>query len=443
MRIAVVGSGVSGLLAARLLADEHDVHLFESEKSLGGHALTVDASLNGISYPVDVGFMVYNERTYPNFTRLLKYLNVPTRASDMSFSVRCDRTGQEYNGSSLSGFFARRSNLVRPSHLLMLRDVLRFFRESPREANSLSPDETVGQYLVRKRLGVEFRDLYLLPMAASIWSAPALQVLDFPARFLIRFFHNHGLLQVANHPTWRTIVGGSRFYVNAIAQPFIERVRLNTPVRSVRRTANGVIITTDASSAEEFDAVVMATHADITLRLLADVSEREVEILSAFPYQQNQATLHTDASLLPRRKRAWASWNYLVPRDASLPVAITYDLSRLQGHQTSTPICLTLNRGIEAAATSMLQSFTFHHPLYEPRSLAAQARHDEINGQRNTYFCGAYWGNGFHEDGVNSALAVGRWFGKSLETCKVASMKAELNTDDSPPCSIASAANST
>jgi predicted NAD/FAD-binding protein len=423
MRIAVVGTGVSGLVAARLLCDEHDVHVFESERVAGGHALTIPAEAFGGSHPVDVGFMVYNERTYPNFVELLKFLDVPTRESDMSFSVRCNRTGQEYNGSSLGGFFARRSNLFRPSHYRMLADVLKFFREAPRDVEGLAADETLGHYVERNGYSHVFRSLYLLPMAASIWSAPPQNVLDFPAHFLIRFFRNHGLLQVANHPTWRTIVGGSTVYVNAISQPYRDRMRLNTPVRAVRRTEHGAIVVTDQAGEEAFDAVIMATHADITLRLLQDADVREREILEAFPYQENTAVLHTDAGLLPRRKQAWASWNYLVPGDASLPVAITYDLSRLQGHKTPTPICLTLNRGTEARPETILRELSFHHPLFGTRSLPAQARHDEINACRNTYFCGAYWGNGFHEDGVNSALVVARRFGKSLQTCKAASTK--------------------
>ncbi len=443
MRIAVVGTGVSGLTAARLLSDRPEVHVFESESTPGGHALTVDARAFGKSQPVDVGFMVYNEVTYPHFTRLLALLNVPTRVSDMSFSVRCDRTGQEYNGSSLNGLFARRSNLARPSHWRMLRDVARFFNEAPRDAATMSVEETTRAYVARKRLGAEFRTLYLIPMAASIWSAPADAILEFPALFLIRFFENHGLLRATGHLEWRTIVGGSRVYVTALSLPFRDNIRLNTPVRAVSRTERGAIVTTDDAGAEEFDAVVMATHADITLRLLQDADEREIEVLAAFPYQANAATLHTDAALLPSRRRAWASWNYLVPRDPGAATAITYDLSRLQGHSTPSPICLTLNRGGAARGDTVLRELMFHHPLYEPRSTAAQGRHGEVNGRRNTYFCGAYWGNGFHEDGVASALAATRPLGTSLDTCTAASMKAELSIAASGRSRIDSVASCT
>lgn len=442
MNIAVVGAGVSGLVAARLLCDQHDVCLFESAPSLGGHALTLDVDVFGARHSVDVGFMVYNDRTYPNFVKLLTQHDVPTRESDMSFSVRCDRSGQEYNGSSLNGLFARRTNLFRPSFLRMLRDIGRFFRDAPRDLPNLADEETVGSYVDRKGMGDAFCSHYLMPMAASIWSAPPRRVLEFPARFLIQFFQNHGLLQVTGHPKWRTIVGGARSYVERLASAYRHKIRLNAEVLAVSRTAHGVTVTTADGRPEAFDAVVMATHADITLRLLSDADDRETEILRAFPYQKNQAILHTDTQLLPARRQAWASWNYLVPTDPSGPVAITYDLSRLQGLRTPSPILLTLNRGTSVAPEKVLRELSFRHPVFDAHSLAAQRRHDEINGRRNTYFCGAYWGNGFHEDGVNSAVAVARRFGKSLQTCGAASMRGGWNTADTVLSSIGSAAAS-
>jgi predicted NAD/FAD-binding protein len=364
---------------------------------------------------IDTGFMVFNHRTYPNFTRLLRLLGIEERDSDMSFSVRCDRTGLEYQGSSLNGLFAQRSNLVRPAFYRMLRDILRFNRESLELLKEDDDRLTLGEYLERERYGREFVEHYLVPMGAAIWSARPSKFYEFPARFLVGFLHNHGLLQLRDRPVWKTIPGGAKRYVDALLKPLQDRIRLSVPVQKVTPTEEHVSVQPGHGPAETFDHVVLATHADQTLRLLANPTAAEREILGAFPYQQNECVLHTDASLLPRRRRAWASWNYGIPREEGQPVTLTYDVNRLQGLGTPGPVCVTLNNAQKIGRQHMLQQIQYEHPVFTPGAVAAQRRHDEINGARRVYFCGAYWGYGFHEDGVNSALAVCRHFGIGLE----------------------------
>ncbi len=430
MRIAVIGAGVSGNVVARLLADEHEVWLFEAGDYAGGHTNTVSFDAWGQSWHVDTGFMVFNDRTYPNFVRLLHGLGVAAQDSDMSFSVSCERTGLEYQGSSLNGLFAQRRNLVRPSFYGMLRDIMRFNREAPKLLDADVDSLTLGQYLDRSGLGREFVDHYLIPMTAAIWSAQPRAVLDFPAHFLIGFFRNHGLLQVWDRPQWKTIPGGAQRYVAALLAPLADRVRLNCPVSRVVRHVDYVEVTTRGGSPERFDAVVCAAHADQTLEMLADADEMERQVLTAFPYQRNDAVLHTDVSILPRRRRAWASWNYHLSPEPHSPATVTYDLSRLQRVNSPEPILLTLNDGGRTDPAKVIQRIRYHHPAYGPDSIAAQKRHVDLNGRRRTWFCGAYWGYGFHEDGVRSALAVARCFGKGLEICTVASTKAGLGIAD-------------
>jgi predicted NAD/FAD-binding protein len=423
MKIAVIGSGISGLLTARLLAADHDVHVLEAERYPGGHANTVSCEAFGRAYAVDTGFMVFNDRTYPNFVRLLQMLDVPARKSDMSFSVRSDRSGLEYQGSSLGGLFAQRRNLVRPSFYRMLLDVLRFNRQSVELMQSDDDALELGQYLEQHRYSREFIEHYLIPMGAAIWSAPPERFRQFPARFIIRFFHNHGLLTVRNHPQWKTVQDGARQYVAALTRPFASRIRLNCRVMSVRRHPDRVAVTTQLGGLEDFDAIVLAAHSDQSLAMLADASPLEREILGAIAYQRNETVLHIDSSQLPRCQRAWASWNYRIPPEDGQPVVLTYNLNRLQGHESPDPICVTLNGTRWIDPRLILQRIEYHHPVYSREALAAQKRFHEINGKNRTYFCGAYWGHGFHEDGVNSALAVGESFGKRLESCIVASTK--------------------
>jgi predicted NAD/FAD-binding protein len=410
------------MLAARLLSDEHDVHLFEAGDYVGGHTHTLGVELQGNRYPADTGFMVFNDRTYPNFVRMLELLKIPSRDSDMSFSVRCDRTGLEYQGGTVFGLFAQRRNLFRPSFYRMLRDILRFNREAPRLLDSEDESITLDGYLHENRYSRQFLDHYLAPMGASIWSTPPGEFRQFPARYTVGFMQNHGLLQLRDRPQWKTIVGGATRYVEALIAPFSDRVRLNCPVTCVQRREGQVLVTSRKDEPEVFDSVVLAAHADQSLAMLADPSAAEQEILSAIPYQANEILVHTDTRLLPRTTRAWASWNYHVEDFDQQSVILTYNLNLLQGHRAAETILETLNPAEAIDPTKVLERMTYHHPVYSVRAMEAQRRYREINGQRHTYYCGAYWGYGFHEDGVRSALAVADCFGKSLETCIAASM---------------------
>lgn len=419
MRIAVIGSGISGMLVARLLAESHEVHVFEANDYLGGHTNTIEVEVLGRSYSLDTGFMVFNHRTYPNFIRMLRWLDIPEQESDMSFSVRCLRTGLEYQSGSLNGLFAQRRNLLRPAFYRMLRDVLRFNREALSLVEREGEGVSLGEFLERHRFSRQFTDDYLVPMGASIWSARPVGFLEFPARFILRFFANHGLLTVRGHPPWKTIRGGAIQYVRALMRPLADRVHLGCPVTSVSRHEQYVCITAATDHPEQFDAVVMAAHADQTLQMLADASAAEREVLAAFRYQDNEAVVHTDATLLPQRQRAWASWNCRIPRQTDRPVVLTYDLRRLQQHDAPEPICLTLNDAEVIDPATILHRIMYQHPVFSGAALTAQNRYAEINGKRRTYFCGAYWGYGFHEDGVNSALAVAKCFGKDLDRCTI------------------------
>jgi len=421
MKIAVIGTGISGMLVARMLDADHEVHVFEANDYLGGHTNTIEVEAFGRRYRLDTGFMVFNHRTYPNFIRMLRLLDIAEQDSDMSFSVRCLRTGLEYQGSSLGGLFAQRRNLVRPAFYRMLLEVLQFNRKARELVEQEEDTVSLGDFLDRHRFSDYFTDYYLVPMGASIWSARPRDFREFPARFLVRFFDNHGLLTVRDHPQWKTIPGGASNYAKALMRPLAGHVRLGCGVTAVRRQQPHVMVTTETEPPEAFDAVVMAAHADQTLAMLTDASDAEREILGAFPYQENEAIVHTDPSLLPQRRRAWASWNCCIPREADRPVVLTYNLNRLQCHESPEPLLLTLNRAEAIDSAKILHRITYHHPVFTAASPSAQKRYAEINGKRNTYFCGAYWGHGFHEDGVNSALAVGSCFGKDLDSCTVAS----------------------
>lgn len=422
-RIAVVGAGVSGLVAARLLATRHEVVLYEAGDYLGGHANTVQFTAYGRQFAADTGFMVCNDRNYPNFTRLLAALGVDLQDSDMSFAVRSEEADFEYQGSSLAGLFAQRANLLRTRFWRMLADIARFNRQALRDCRSDSPallDDTelsLRDYVRRGGFGDDFWRHYLLPMTAAIWSAPAEDVGAFPAAFLLRFFNNHGLLELRNRPQWKTIPGGSRRYVAAIAAGLRDSgsVRLSTPIGQVRRSGAGVIVEPRDEPPEWFDGAVLATHAPRTLAMLADATDEERRALSAFPYQPNRAVLHTDASFLPRRRAAWASWNYLVTGDPRRPVAVTYDLNRLQRLGAPGPICVTLNPPRDVAQSHHLAEFAYDHPLFSRHSIAAQGLHERLHDDGRVVFAGAYWGNGFHEDGVNSALVACRRFGVTMD----------------------------
>lgn len=406
MRLAIVGTGIAGLAAAHRLHPSHDITVFEAGAHIGGHTHTHDIELGGRHWAIDTGFIVFNDWTYPNFIALMNELGVESQLSSMSFSVRCEKTGLEYNGTTLNTLFAQRRNLFSPSFHRMIRDILRFNREAPGFLEAGDDHTRLGDYLTANRYRQEFREHYIIPMGAAIWSAAPGDMLDFPARYFIRFFHNHGMLSVDDRPQWRVIRGGSRSYVEPLTAPFRERIHLNTPVIRIIRDEKGVTVQTATGSEARFDAVVLACHSDQALAMLDEPSHVEREILGAIPYQENETILHTDASVLPRAKRAWAAWNYHIPREARDRVAVTYDMNILQGLEAPETFCVTLNYSDRIDADRILKRLTYHHPAYTPAGIAAQARHAEISGINRTYYAGAYWGFGFHEDGVKSGLRV-------------------------------------
>ena len=403
MKIAVIGGGIAGNVAAHHLAREHRVTLFEAGSHLGGHTHTHDIERAGRHYAVDTGFIVFNDRTYPNFLKLLRELGVAYQPTEMSFSVKCDRSGLEYNGHSLNTLFAQRSNLVRPSFLRMIREILRFNREAPFALEDGSADRPLGDYLRAEGYSPEFVNHYIIPMGAAIWSTDPTRMQLFPARFFIRFFVNHGLLEISDRPQWYVIQGGSRQYLEPLSAGYADGIRLNAPVESVARLPNCVRISTRAFGAELFDAVFIATHSDQALAMLADPTEAERQVLGQLRYQRNEALLHTDASVLPRRRLAWASWNYHLQAQRE-QVSLTYDMNRLQGLDAPERFLVTLNNHDAVDPARVLKRLVYEHPVYTEASVAAQARRREISGTGRTFYCGAYWGNGFHEDGVVSAL---------------------------------------
>lgn len=409
MKIAIIGGGISGLTAAYRLYRAHDITLFEANDYLGGHTNTADVELDGEQHTIDTGFIVFNDRTYTKFTSLLDELGVASRPTSMSFSVRCDAADLEYNGSSWNGLFAQRRNLLRPSFYRMLADILRFNRESI-DDDSATDGTTVAEYLARRRYSREFAEYYLLPMGAAIWSCPLGTFADFPIRFIVEFYRNHGLLSVRHRPTWRVISGGSRTYVARMAERFRDRIRLSTPIERVCRTPNDAAVTPRNEPPERFDHVVFGCHSDQALRLLADATPTERDVLSEFPYGRNIAVLHTDPRVLPKRRRAWASWNYQFagrPSDAaSQPASVTYHMNLLQHIRSRHTFNVTLNSDEQIDPAKVLRRIEYHHPIFTVRRAAAQARHRELINVNRTSFCGAYWGNGFHEDGVVSALRV-------------------------------------
>jgi uncharacterized protein len=414
VRIAVVGAGISGLTAARLLEAENEITVFESEDRPGGHTHTVDVEVAGERHAVDTGFIVMNEENYPEFSRLLGKLGVATQPTTMSFSVRCDRTGIEYNGSSLRQLFAQRLNLLRPGFLRMLLDILRFFREAPDVLAAEGETETVSGWVGSRKYGRMFLPFFLEPLGASLWSCPPGTFREFPMRFVVDFLANHRMLKRTGRPQWRVVRGGSRNYLVPLVRPFRDRLRLRCPVRRVLRTDDGVRIATDAGE-EVFDEAVIACHADQALRMLGDPSAAERKVLGAFPYLDNTVTLHTDPAVLPRRRRAWGSWNFHRPAEERDRTTVTYCMTILQSLATETVFNVTLNEDEAIDPSRVLRRFAYAHPVYSRGRAAAQARHGELIRARRTSFCGAYFGYGFHEDGVRSARRVAEAFGRSLD----------------------------
>ena len=406
MKIAIIGSGIAGNVAAFRLHERHDITVYEAASHVGGHAHTHDIEIDGTPVTVDTGFIVFNDRTYPQFTALLDHLKVAAQASSMSFSVRCEASGLEYNGSTLNTLFAQRRNLLRPAFLRMIRDILRFNRESPGILADAAVEESLGDLLARGRYGREFIAHYIIPMGAAIWSTDARSMLAFPARFFVRFLHNHGMLTVNDRPQWRTVTGGSARYVERLTAGFRQRIRTDSPVERVRRIPGGAIVKARGQDAARYDAVFMACHSDQALALLADPTTAEREVLGAIRFQRNEAVLHTDARLLPQRRLAWAAWNYHVLPAHEGPVALTYHMNILQRLRTPRPLLVTLNRTAAIDPRCVIRRLSYDHPLFTAAAVKAQRRQRELNGAIGTYFCGAWWRNGFHEDGVVSALAA-------------------------------------
>ncbi len=414
MKIAVIGAGISGLTSAYYLSKQHDVTVFESAGRIGGHTATIDTEHAGKRYSVDTGFIVYNDWTYPNFIKLLDELQVKTRPTEMSFSVTCEDSGLEYAGSNVNTLFADRKNLLRPRYWKMLRDIVRFNRQALEDlANDRIPaQETLGAYLQKNGYGSLFRDKYLVPMGAAIWSAGTDEMLDFPVLFFVRFFKNHGLLSIKNRPQWHTIVGGSAAYLAPLTQRFKDAIHTSAVLTSVKRNDTEVVIDfhSDQSSANQrvFDALIVATHSDQALRLLKDATAAEHEILGAIPYQENDVILHTDETLLPARELAWSSWNYRLIKGANAsPVPrLTYNMNILQGLDAPCTFCVSLNQNEQVDSAKILGQYRYSHPVFSLAGMQAQQRWDEIAGAKRTWYCGAYWGSGFHEDGVKSALRV-------------------------------------
>jgi uncharacterized protein len=462
MKIAIIGSGIAGLTSAYLLNRKHKITVFEAGDWIGGHTHTVDVQVDGKHYAVDTGFIVFNDWTYPNFIRLLGQLGVGFKDTEMSFSVSDPHTGVEYNGHNLNTLFAQRRNLISPKFIGMVRDILRFNREALNDLNSqrIARDMTLGDYLKANGYSERFTEHYIVPMGAAIWSMSLNDMLGFPLQFFVRFFKNHGLLSVSDRPQWCVVEGGSSSYVAPLTESFREHIRLNCPVTRVERDGDGVTLHS-AAGTERFDKVIFACHSDQALALLAEPTRIEQEILGALPYADNDVVLHTDTRLLPKRPLAWASWNYrlggpgrplqgvasegLARRDqarkrsllsvnehsepdlnaarpsavalqgpADQPAAVTYNMNILQGIKSDTTFCVSLNQTAAIDPSKILARYTYAHPQYSLAGMAAQERWEELLGANHSYFCGAYWANGFHEDGVVSALRVAREFGEEL-----------------------------
>ncbi|MCR9093913.1 MAG: FAD-dependent oxidoreductase [bacterium] len=406
MKVAIIGSGISGLVCAHRLHRRHDVHVFERNDWIGGHTHTVDVPFEGTTYSVDTGFIVYNERNYPHFSALLEELGVETQPTRMTFGFRSERTRLEYSGSSLRGLFAQRSNLVRPRFWSMLSEILRFFREAKALLASSQPERSLGEFLDAHGFGRDFQQEHLLPMGAAIWSCPPDQMRAFPAERFARFFANHGLLSLRDRPQWRVVSGGSARYVEKLTRPFLDRIRLGMPVQRVVRDAERVELIFGDGSVETFDSVVFACHSDEALGMLADASPLEKDVLGAIRYQPNDVVLHTDAKLLPRHAAARSAWNYHVPNDPTEAATVTYDMNRLQGIEAPVDFLVTLNSSEEIDPEKVIGRYAYAHPVFDRDAIRVQRHQDGLGAERRSAFCGAYWGYGFHEDGVRSGLVA-------------------------------------
>lgn len=413
-KVAVVGAGVSGLVVSHLLHQTHEVTVFEANDYAGGHTNTIRVDTPNETHEVDTGFIVFNDRNYPNFERLLRRLGVASQPSTMSFSVSDGVGDFEYSSGSPNGLFAKRAHLLTPWFHRMIADLTRFNRAVRELLDDRATDVSLHAWLEHHRFSPAFVERLIVPQVSAVWSAAPRQMWSFPARFLAEFFDNHGMLSLRNRPSWRTVRGGSARYVEALTAPFSDRLRLGTPVQAVTRQRDHVLVTPRGGEAERFDEVVLATHSDQALALLADAGDREHEILGAIPYQPNEAVLHTDARMLPHRRRAWASWNYHLLPEPKPASTVTYHMNRLQSLQAEQEFCVTLNHSERIDPRRIIRRISYAHPVYTEAGARAQARVAEIDGHNRTHFCGAYWGWGFHEDGVASALRVGERFGARL-----------------------------
>ena len=414
-RVAVIGAGISGLTLAYKIQHKYDVTSFETEDRIGGHTATIDVYQDGQRWAIDTGFIVINDWTYPNFIQLLDELGVESQPTDMGFSLSCAQTGLEYSGKNLGTLFTQKRNYFHPGHWKMLQDILRFNKQSllDIERSDIDINMRLGDYLLNYGYGRRFRDFYLVPMASAIWSSSLSDVENMPLQFFVRFFKNHGLLSVNDRPQWRVIKGGSKNYLKPLVKSFENSIRLSCPVTAVRRQSDGVYIDSADFINEHFDQAVFACHSDQAFAMLEDKSIAENGVLSSIPYSQNEVVLHSDTDLLPKAKKAWSSWNYLLGRNDQKAV-LTYNMNILQGIESDTTFCVTMNDTASIDSDKIIGRYSYAHPEFSQKGIDAQARWGDVNGVNRTWFCGAWWGNGFHEDGVASALRVAESIGTNM-----------------------------
>ena len=414
--VAVIGSGISGLVTTYLLSRNHNVTLFEKNDYLGGHTATVDVEVEGQQYAIDTGFIVFNNKTYPNFLKLLDQIGIDKQETEMSFSVENQFSGLEYNGHDLNSLFSQRRNIFNPKFWFLIKEIVRFNKiaKSYYGQEDKIGTETLADFLAEQGFSDYFAEHYILPMTAAIWSTSLKEAGAFPFRFFVQFFYHHGLLNITDRPQWYVVPGGSRSYVERLVTKVQDNIRLNADIKSISRSEDEVTLTFNDGHSETFDEVVLACHSDQALTLLQDPTEKEQQVLEALPYSPNEVVLHLDTKMLPKKKLSWASWNYRLSGDNDKPAAVTYNMNILMGLNSHHTFCVSLNQTKSIDKSKILASFNYHHPVINPDSYKAQKRRDEICGHNRTHFAGAYWYQGFHEDGVKSALDVAARFGETL-----------------------------